>query len=150
MRESLHITTQETWYVFPEAWCTQGPTWLHPKKSTAERLHEVIGSSRIKRVSWRMACTSIFTRFKIFSPHESYVRAQLLSYARLFATPWTVTTRLFCPWDFPGKNTRVGWYFLFQGSNPHHLCLLPEYSDSLPVNDLGSPVSHISTSQISR
>ena len=94
MRESLHITTQETWYVFPEAWCTQGPTWLHPKKSTAERLHEVTGSSRIKRASWRMAWTSIFTRFKIFSPHESYVRAQLLSYARLFATPWTVTTRL--------------------------------------------------------
>ena len=23
-------------------------------------------------------------------------------------------TRLLCPWDFPGKNTRVGWHFLLQ------------------------------------
>ena len=34
-------------------------------------------------------------------------------------------TRLLCPWDFPGKNTRVGHHFLLQGifptqeSNPH-------------------------------
>ena len=38
-------------------------------------------------------------------------------------------TRLFCPWDFPGKSTRVGCHFLLQetfpiqGSNPH---LLPD------------------------
>jgi len=24
------------------------------------------------------------------------------------ATPWTVATRLLCPWDSPGKNTGVG------------------------------------------
>ena len=35
-----------------------------------------------------------------------------------------------CPWDFPGKNARVGCPFLIQGifltqgSNPHLLCLL--------------------------
>ena len=90
---------------------------------------------------------------KCFFPHGSYVHVQLLSYTRLFATPWTVTTRLFCPWDFLSKNTGVGWYFLLQGifptqgSNPHLLCLLPEQADSLTVNHLGSPVSHISTSQ---
>ena len=39
-------------------------------------------------------------------------------------------TRFRCPWNFPGKNTRVGYHFLLQeifltqGSNPHHLCLL--------------------------
>ena len=39
-------------------------------------------------------------------------------------------TRLLCPWDSPGKNTGVGWYFLLQGifliqgSNPHLLGLL--------------------------
>ena len=39
-------------------------------------------------------------------------------------------TRLFCPWDFPGKNIRVGLHallqgiFLTQGWNPHLLCLL--------------------------
>ena len=38
--------------------------------------------------------------------------------------------RLFCPWDFPGKNIRVGCCFLLQGifptqgSNLHLLCLL--------------------------
>ena len=39
-------------------------------------------------------------------------------------------TRLFCPWDFPGKNTEVGYHFLLQGIfptqvlNTHLLCLL--------------------------
>ena len=28
----------------------------------------------------------------------------------LFVTPWT--TRLLCPWDFPGKNTGVSSHFL--------------------------------------
>ena len=27
-------------------------------------------------------------------------------------------TRLPCPWDFPGKNTGVGYHFLLQGSHP--------------------------------
>ena len=30
-------------------------------------------------------------------------------------TPRTVAHRLLCPWDFPGKNTRVGCHFLLQG-----------------------------------
>ena len=36
-------------------------------------------------------------------------------------------TRLFCPWDFPGKNTGVGYHFLLQGIFPSqvlNLCLL--------------------------
>ena len=41
------------------------------------------------------------------------VPAQLLSRVRLFATPWT---KLFCPWNFPGKNTGVGCHFLLQGN----------------------------------
>ena len=32
-------------------------------------------------------------------------------------TPWTVPTRLLCPWDFPVKNTGVGCHFLLQGKN---------------------------------
>ena len=41
--------------------------------------------------------------------------------------PWTAATRLLCPWDFPGKNTRMGCHFLLQGIiptqglNPHFL-----------------------------
>ena len=59
--------------------------------------------------------------------------------------------RLLCPWDFPGKNTGVGWHFLLQGiylpnpgsnfstqgSNPHLLCLLYWQVDSLPLCHLG-------------
>ena len=37
-------------------------------------------------------------------------------------------TRLFCPWNFPGKNTGVSCYFLLQGIFPtqdSNSCLLP-------------------------
>ena len=34
------------------------------------------------------------------------------------AIPWTVPARLLCPWDSPGKNTKVGCYFLLQGIFP--------------------------------
>ena len=36
----------------------------------------------------------------------------------LFTTLWTVTTRFFCPWGSPDKNTRVGCYTLLQGIFP--------------------------------
>ena len=36
-----------------------------------------------------------------------------------FVTPNGLeTTRLLCPWDFPGKNTEGGCHFLFQGIFP--------------------------------
>ena len=50
------------------------------------------------------------------------------SISKLCLTLWP--TRLFSPWDFPGKNTRVGCHFLLQGiftkqvSNSYLLCLL--------------------------
>ena len=54
-----------------------------------------------------------------------------LSRVWLFATPWTVATRLLCPWNSPGKNTGVGCchfflqgIFLTQRSNLDLLCLL--------------------------
>ena len=40
------------------------------------------------------------------------------SRVRLFVTLWTVATRLLCPWDSPGKNTRVGCHALLQGIFP--------------------------------
>ena len=48
-------------------------------------------------------------------------------------------TRLFCPWDSPGKNTGVGGHallqrvFPMQGLNPHLSCLLHWQADSLPL-----------------
>ena len=56
------------------------------------------------------------------------------------------TTRLLCPWDYPGKNIGVSCHFLIQGifptqgSNPCLLCLLHWQADSLPLSHLGSPV----------
>ena len=38
-----------------------------------------------------------------------------LSRVRFFATPWTMSHHVLCPWNFPGKNTRVGSHSLFQG-----------------------------------
>ena len=43
---------------------------------------------------------------------------QLLNFVQLFATSWTAAFRLFCPWDFPGKNTGVGFHVLFYGIYP--------------------------------
>ena len=45
-------------------------------------------------------------------------KVKSLSRVQLFATPWTVPTRLLCPWNFPGKSTRVGCHFLLQGIFP--------------------------------
>ena len=45
------------------------------------------------------------------------VHAKSLSCVWLFATPWTIPTRLLRPWDSPGKNTGVGSHFL-QGIFP--------------------------------
>ena len=44
--------------------------------------------------------------------------AWLLSGVWLLATPWTVASRLLCPWDSPGKNTGVGCHALLQGIFP--------------------------------
>ena len=71
----------------------------------------------------------------------------------LFATPWTAAhqaplsmgfPRGACPWDFPGKNTRVGCDFLLQGIfptqrwNPLYLHLLLRQADSWPLRHLES------------
>ena len=50
-------------------------------------------------------------------------------------------TRLLCPWDFPGKNTRVGSHFLLQGIfviQESHPRLLHWQADSLPLSHRGS------------
>ena len=50
--------------------------------------------------------------------------------------------RLLCPWDFPGKNTGVGFHSLLQRIFPTQglsLCLLHWQVDSLPAETLGKP-----------
>ena len=72
-----------------------------------------------------------------------------LNHVRLFETPRMVAFQSVCPWNFPGKNSGVGCYFLLrgiflaQGSNPRHmhcrqiLLLLNHkgsfYRDNLPM-----------------
>ena len=54
----------------------------------------------------------------------------------LFVIPRTVTARLFCAWDIPGKNNGVGCHFLLQGTFPTqgpNLHLLHWQADSLPL-----------------
>ena len=57
--------------------------------------------------------------------------------------------RLFCPWDFPGKNTGVDCHFLLQGilpiqvSNLHLLYLLHLQAGSLPLVPPGKPISFL-------
>ena len=62
---------------------------------------------------------------------------------------WTLRSpcaRLLCPWNFPGKNTGVGCYFLLQrifltqGSNPCLLHLLHWQECSLPLVSPGKPL----------
>ena len=68
--------------------------------------------------------------------------ACVLSHVQLFVSPWTVSSRLLCPWDFLGKNTGMGFCFLLQGIFPTQgkPCLLHWQVDSLPLYHLGSPV----------
>ena len=65
--------------------------------------------------------------------------AQSLSCVWLFETHW-----LLCPWNFPGKNPRVGCHFILQGiflTQGLNLCLLSLQhlqAGSLPLCYLGS------------
>ena len=72
----------------------------------------------------------------------------VLSCIQLFVTPMDAkSTRLFCPWNSPGKNTGVGCHALLQGIfptqrlNPHLLCLLLCQAGSLPLGPPGKPGS---------
>ena len=67
---------------------------------------------------------------------------QSLSCVWLFATPWTVARQAPLLWDFPGKNTGVGYHFFLQGifqTQRSNMCLLHWQVDSLPLSHLESP-----------
>ena len=38
-----------------------------------------------------------------------------VSHVRFIVTPWTVPCQALCPWDSPGKNTRVCCHSVSQG-----------------------------------
>ena len=76
----------------------------------------------------------------------------MLSCVQLVVTPWT--TKFLCPWDFPGKKTKVGCHFLLQGIlliqglNPCLLHLLYWQADSLPLSHLGCPLGKSTRVQV--
>ena len=70
-----------------------------------------------------------------------------LSRVQLFAALWTGAHELFCPWDFPDKNTGLCCYFLLQGIFPtwgSNSNLLHWQVDSFPLSYLESQ-KYIST-----
>ena len=74
------------------------------------------------------------------------MHAKLLQLFPTLCTLWTVAANLLCPWDSPGKNTRVGCHFLLQKifptrikPEPHLLCLLHWQADSSPLHHPGKP-----------
>ena len=104
------------------------------------------------------------------------VKVKLFSCVQLLATPWTAAyqappsmgftkfavsikmsdslqphglwpTRLFCPWDFPGKNTGVGCHFLLKcmkvKSESEVAQLCPTLSDPMDCSLSGSSVHGI-------
>ena len=74
------------------------------------------------------------------------VYAQSLSHIQHFATCGLQPARFLCPWNFPGKNTGIGFHFLLQGifptqgSNLHLLSLLHWQADSLPLGATGTNI----------
>ena len=64
-----------------------------------------------------------------------------LSRAQLFVTPWTIALEAPLSIEFSRQEywSRLQRIFLTLGSNPHRLCLLHGWVDSLPLSHLGSP-----------
>ena len=81
----------------------------------------------------------------IFSQLKKKESRKFINCSVVSATPWTVACRLLCPWDLPGKNTRVYCHplvqgiFPTQGSNPGSLrCRQILYCQS----QQGSPIAN--------
>ena len=55
---------------------------------------------------------------KVCQQNEESTCTCTLSPLRCFATPME-PTRFCCLWNFPGKNTTVGYHFLTSGGRPH-------------------------------
>ena len=69
--------------------------------------------------------------------HKEWNTACMLSHVQYPCNPTDCSPPGLYPWNFPGKNTAVGWHFLLQGIFPIQgldLCLL-----RLSLTHLGSP-----------
>ena len=108
--------------------------------------HFFLGSFNFLKLSFR-CCMYIFDINSLSVASVQFSSVQLLRRVQLFVTPWIVPTSLFCPWDSPGKSTRMCCHallqgiFLTQGSNPCLLRHLHWQAGSLPLVPSGKPLS---------
>ena len=124
----------------PKANMKDGMVW--PKPYTAERAGSLLDGNTYERCWGRIQdwIWKPLPQLGSDAPVKEYM-CHVLSCVWLFATPWT-PARLLCSWNFPDKNTGVGYHFLLHGifliqeSNPCFLHLLHWQVDSLPLRHL--------------
>ena len=118
---------------------------LHPLTEFLFPVTEPTVALKCQKLKWRLAMSG-------FTSHGACTQLSLLMRvcSVMFDSLWYYglqPTRLFCPWDFPGKNTGAGCHFLLVGIfptqelNSHLLPLLQWQEDSLPGRHLGRPVT---------
>ena len=124
--------TQWTW-----VWANSWRWWRTGRPGVPQSM----GSQRVRQDWANEQQRSCKERLKLLFPSCCYLVAK--SCPTLCDPMDCDPIRLLCPWDSPGKNTRVGCHFLpqgifpAQGSNPH---LLHWQADSLPMSHQGSPI----------
>ena len=112
------------------AWLTKSNIWLwtkggsllklsYFKKTKSDNTEVFLLLGRERQSHLVVKYINLGVRFVVISS---------LSRVQLFATPWAAKepARLFCPWDFPVKNTGVGCRFLLKG-------ILPTQGKTLPL-----------------
>ena len=86
----------------------------------------------------------MYPGFAIYHLYDLSVHVCLVAQLCLILWPCELClTRLFCPWDSPGKIIGVGCRFLLQGiflTQRSNLGLLHWQAHSLPLSHMGSPV----------
>ena len=104
-------------------------------KNTTPPQHPCPSAAARRHITASPSCLQSFSPFQ---------RKQLQIYT-LFPMNEITTRSCIRPWDFPGRDTGVGWHVLLQeifptqGPNPHLLRLLYWQADSLPLAPSGKP-----------
>ena len=119
---------------------TAHPCWFSRTSEQTSSWHWLSGKS--PGVAWKQRSESTVFSF----PRVGSVLCAVLSCSVVSEFLWPVglePAQLLCPWDFSGKNTEVGSYFLLQGILPIQGSKFPVFpvlqADSFPAEPLGKP-----------